>query len=68
MESDRFICAREENNGKKEVVIVDLAEANNTVRRPISAESAIMHPTEKIIALRGEDDKSDPLHYDGRAR
>lgn len=42
-----------QNAGKKEVVIVDLAEANNIVRRPISAESAIMHPTEKIIALRG---------------
>jgi len=54
MESDRFICAREENAGKKEVVIVDLAEANNIVRRPISAESAIMHPTEKIIALRAQ--------------
>ena len=39
---------------KKEVVIVDLADANNIIRRPISAESAIMHPTDKILALRGE--------------
>lgn len=54
MESDRFICAREDGPAKKEVVIVDLADANNVIRRPISAESAIMHPTEKIIALRGE--------------
>jgi hypothetical protein len=43
-----------QNAAKKEVVIVDLSDANNTTRRPISAESAIMHPTEKIIALRGE--------------
>ena len=54
MESDRFICAREDGPTKKEVVIVDLADANNVIRRPIGAESAIMHPTEKIIALRGE--------------
>ena len=53
MESDRFICAREDSAAKKEVVIVDLSDANNIIRRPISAESAIMHPTEKIIALRG---------------
>lgn len=35
------------------VVIIDLADANNVMRRPISAESAIMHPVQKIIALRG---------------
>ncbi|CAD6563669.1 MAG: hypothetical protein CYPHOPRED_000018 [Cyphobasidiales sp. Tagirdzhanova-0007] len=54
MESDRFICAREDSAAKKEVVIVDLSDANNIIRRPISAESAIMHPTEKIIALRAQ--------------
>ena len=32
---------------------MDLSDANNIIRRPISAESAIMHPSEKIIALRG---------------
>lgn len=53
MTSDRFVCVREEVNGVKQVVIVDLNDANNVMRRPISAESAIMHPEEKVIALRG---------------
>lgn len=53
MTSDRFVCVREEVNGTKQVVIVDLNDANNVMRRPISAESAIMHPEEKVIALRG---------------
>lgn len=54
MESDRFICAREDQAAKKEVIIVDLTDANQLIRRPISAESAIMHPTDKIIALRAQ--------------
>jgi clathrin heavy chain len=53
MTSDRFVCVREEVNDVKQVVIVDLNDANNVMRRPISAESAIMHPEEKVIALRG---------------
>ena len=53
LESDKFICVREEVNGTKQVVIIDLNDANNVMRRPISAESAIMHPEEKVIALRG---------------
>lgn len=49
MSSDRYICVRDD----KQVVIVDLNDANNVLRRPISAESAIMHPKEQLIALRG---------------
>ncbi|KAL8278246.1 hypothetical protein RQP46_009419 [Phenoliferia psychrophenolica] len=54
LESDKFICVREEVNGTKQVVIIDLNDANNVMRRPISAESAIMHPEEKVIALRAQ--------------
>lgn len=54
LESERYICVREEVNGAKQVVIIDLADASNVIRRPISAESAIMHLEEKVIALRGE--------------
>ncbi|KEI41487.1 uncharacterized protein L969DRAFT_58574 [Mixia osmundae IAM 14324] len=54
MESDKFICVRDESTGTKQVVIVDLSDANNVMRRPISAESAIMHPDQKIIALRAQ--------------
>lgn len=53
MESERAIAVREEVNGTKQVVIIDLADPSNVIRRPISAESAIMHPEEKVIALRG---------------
>lgn len=49
LESDSFICVRDQNN----VVIVDLNNANDVVRRPITADSAVMHPKEKILALKG---------------
>ncbi|CAH7670842.1 clathrin, heavy polypeptide [Phakopsora pachyrhizi] len=54
MESERYVCVREEVNGAKQVIIVDLSDANNVMRRPISAESAIMHPVQKVIALRAQ--------------
>ncbi|KAJ7224497.1 hypothetical protein GGX14DRAFT_425944 [Mycena pura] len=52
LESDRFICVREKVGEQNQVVIIDLADANNVLRRPISADSAIMHPTQKILALK----------------
>ncbi|KAI6122688.1 hypothetical protein EDD16DRAFT_1570643 [Pisolithus croceorrhizus] len=52
LESDHFICVRETVNGQNQVVIIDLADANNVLRRPISADSAIMHPSKKILALK----------------
>lgn len=53
MESDRFICVREKVGEQSQVVIVDLNDANNVMRRPITADSAIMNPASKIIALKG---------------
>lgn len=53
LESDHFICVRETVNGQNQVVVIDLADANNVLRRPISADSAIMHPSQKILALKG---------------
>ncbi|KZS94509.1 clathrin heavy chain 1 [Sistotremastrum niveocremeum HHB9708] len=52
LESDRFICIREKVNEQNQVVIIDLADANNVLRRPITADSAIMHPKQKILALK----------------
>ncbi|EJD07554.1 clathrin heavy chain [Fomitiporia mediterranea MF3/22] len=52
LESDHFICVREKVNEQNQVVIVDLADANNVLRRPITADSAIMHPNKKILALK----------------
>jgi clathrin heavy chain len=50
MESDKFICVREKVG---EVVIIDLNDTSNPIRRPITVDSAIMHPTSKVIALNG---------------
>ncbi|KAF7309605.1 Clathrin heavy chain [Mycena indigotica] len=52
LESDHFICVREKVGEQNQVVIIDLADANNVLRRPISADSAIMHPSQKILALK----------------
>ena len=53
MESDKFICVREKVADTSQVVIIDLADATNPIRRPITADSAIMNPASKVIALKG---------------
>lgn len=53
MESDKFICVREKVGDSSQVVIIDMADAQNPLRRPISADSAIMNPASKVIALKG---------------
>lgn len=52
MESDKFICVREKVGETAQVVIIDLATPQNPTRRPISADSAIMNPKSKVIALK----------------
>jgi clathrin heavy chain len=52
MESDKFICVREKINDTAQVVIIDMNDPNNPMRRPISADSAIMNPISKVIALK----------------
>ncbi|KAF8863426.1 clathrin heavy chain [Acephala macrosclerotiorum] len=56
LESDSFICVREKKDeaSQPEVVIVDLKNGNNVIRRPIKADSAIMHWTRQIIALKAQ--------------
>ncbi|KAI0987660.1 hypothetical protein GJ496_003725 [Pomphorhynchus laevis] len=52
MESDKFICVRQLVGDQNQVIIIDLNNPSAPIRRPITADSAIMHPTEKIIALK----------------
>ncbi|XP_037076322.1 clathrin heavy chain 1-like, partial [Pollicipes pollicipes] len=52
MESDKFICVREKVGETAQVVIIDMADTSNPIRRPISADSAIMNPGSKVIALK----------------
>lgn len=54
MESDKFICVREKVGDSNQVVIIDMNDPTNPVRRPISADSAIMNPASKVIALKGK--------------
>jgi len=54
MESDKFICVREKLGESSQVVIIDMADPSNPIRRPISADSAIMNPASKVIALKGK--------------
>ncbi|CAJ0907790.1 2274_t:CDS:10 [Entrophospora sp. SA101] len=54
MESDRFITVRESNGQQNHVVIIDLNDTQNVLRRPIAADSTIMHPKTKILALKAQ--------------
>lgn len=55
MESEKYICVREQAtgpDGKAQIVILDLANPSALERRPITADSAIMNPTQNILALK----------------
>ncbi|XP_014667188.1 PREDICTED: clathrin heavy chain 1-like isoform X2 [Priapulus caudatus] len=52
MESDKYICVREKVGETAQVVIIDLADTANPIRRPITADSAVMNPASKVIALK----------------
>jgi len=53
MESDKFICVREKVGEQNQVVIIDMADPTHPLRRPITADSAMMNPVSKILALKG---------------
>lgn len=59
MESDKAICVREQpaappgGQAPAGVVAIVDVETATSVRYPISADSALMNPTEKILALKG---------------
>ncbi|CAF3502004.1 unnamed protein product, partial [Adineta steineri] len=52
MESDKFICVREKVNDTAFVIMIDMTDPNNPIKRPITADSAIMNPASKVIALK----------------
>ncbi|KAI8476142.1 MAG: vesicle coat protein clathrin, heavy chain [Monoraphidium minutum] len=53
MESDKYICVRE-SGAANQVVIVDMASPMSPARRQITADSAIMCPDKKVIALKAQ--------------
>jgi clathrin heavy chain len=52
MESDKYIVCREMVGESAQVVIIDVADPHSVIRRPISADSVIMNPNSKILALK----------------
>ncbi|XP_047149624.1 clathrin heavy chain 2-like [Vigna umbellata] len=53
MESDKYICVRE-TSPQNSVVIIDMTMPNQPLRRPITADSALMNPNSRILALKGK--------------
>ena len=57
LESDKFVCIRhEDKNQDKMISIVDI-DTQSTSSHKINAESAIMNPKSKVVALRGKKKK-----------
>lgn len=52
MESDKYICVRETSPANS-VVIIDMSMPMQPLRRPITADSALMNPNSRILALKG---------------
>jgi len=52
LESDKYICVRETIQEKATVSILELSNPTNVIRRPITADNAIMNPKSNIIALK----------------
>lgn len=51
MESDKFICVREQLGDAKHINIIETATQGKTINR-VNADSAIMNPMTKVLALR----------------
>ena len=58
MESEKYICVRETGTANA-VVIVDVASPSQPLKRPITADSALMNPEQRIIALKASTAESD---------
>lgn len=53
MESEQYICVRE-TAPQNSVVMIDMNMPMQPLRRPITADSALMNPNTRILALKGE--------------
>ena len=56
LESDHFVCVRQKlsEDDKPQVIIINLKNNNEVIKRPINADSAIMHWSRNIIALKAQ--------------
>ncbi|KAM7270794.1 hypothetical protein ACFE04_030008 [Oxalis oulophora] len=53
MESEKYICVRE-TAPQNSVVIIDMSMPMQPLRRPITADSALMNPNSRILALKAQ--------------
>ncbi|PKA50598.1 Clathrin heavy chain 1 [Apostasia shenzhenica] len=53
MESEKYICVRE-TSPQNSVVIIDMNMPMQPLRRPITADSALMNPNSRILALKAQ--------------
>ena len=59
LESEKYICIRDEGqDGSPQVVVIELQNNNNITRRAMKAEAAIMNPIHNIIALKAKNESS----------
>lgn len=54
MESEKFICVREQAGDSTRLAIINLQTGASPARLPLNADSAIMNPVSQVIAVRGE--------------
>ena len=56
LESDHYVCVRQKvsDDAQPDVIIVDLQNGNEVIKRPIKADSAIMHWHRQVIALKAQ--------------
>lgn len=52
LQSDKYVCIRDQSGPQSHVVIVDLDNPSMPMKFPITADSMVMNPTQKILALR----------------
>ena len=50
---DKYLCVREVTDADSNVAIVDLQQGNSLTRHKMKADTAVMHPSRNIIALKG---------------
>jgi len=54
LESEKYICVREQVGEEKVIGIIDLKNPNQVMRRPFPADSAVMNPVHNVLALKGK--------------
>mmetsp|Transcript_85130 Transcript_85130/g.127573 ORF Transcript_85130/g.127573 Transcript_85130/m.127573 type:complete len:1700 (+) Transcript_85130:39-5138(+) len=52
MQSDKYICVKDTTGPQNTAVIVDIANPQNPIKFPVTADSILVHPAQRILSLR----------------